>query len=69
MPKTPSPPPTAPEDESPTTIVLRFKPEALDSYRDLQANAHLKRQTPESLLAKILEKATGHAFTITPLNG
>lgn len=57
------------EEESPTTIILKLKPEAIHSYEDLKANAQLRRQSPAELLAGILTKATGGAYTITPVTG
>ena len=48
------------------TIILQLDPAKLDEQtkRDLEANAQLKRLTPQQLLADILKKRLGDAFTV-----
>lgn len=48
------------------TIILQLDPAKLDEQtkRDLEANAQLKRKTPQQLLADIINKRLGDAFTV-----
>lgn len=48
------------------TIILQLDSSKLDQQtkRDLEANAQLKRLTPQQLLADIIKKRLGDAFTV-----
>lgn len=48
------------------SIILQLDPAKLDDQtkRDLLANAQLQRKTPQQLLAEIITKKLGGAFTV-----
>lgn len=50
------------------TIEVEIDPAELpeQTRKDLEANAHLSRKTPGQLLADIISKKLGDAFSVTP---
>lgn len=61
---TPATPPTPTEDITVEVSLSTLLPPAV--RQDLSARAHLQRQTPAELLAKVLAQRLSPIFTVTP---